>query len=237
MTIKGKTGGEKALLVKADEKTQARLSTYEESRVKNEVRCVERWSCASQLTLTPTLQQTAEYISRAQEDLAAIISRMNAGDTPSTSALDSADAAGSQGQGARIPSHLQDLAPEELPENHREMITGEIAIFRERAAKLAAEKRQREQQRDMGRGGPSGPTPSGNGWGSRGGQPDPQSYNKPIAFAGAGQVKQEDKAVEPVIDDAQRERERAERAFKEAEYAFKDVSSLLSSSLPCTIPT
>lgn len=36
--IKTKQGGDKTLLVKADEKTRARLDEYEKSRVKNEVR-------------------------------------------------------------------------------------------------------------------------------------------------------------------------------------------------------
>lgn len=35
--LTGKAGEEKALLVKADEKTTARLETYKTSRVKNEV--------------------------------------------------------------------------------------------------------------------------------------------------------------------------------------------------------
>lgn len=153
---------------------------------------------------------------------------MNAGDLPTTSSLSGEQSSAPQpSSGGRSLSHLQDLDAEDLPEQHREIVTSEIALFRERAAKLEAEKRERDAQRES-RSAPTGPAAQQNrGWGPRGAPPadDPQSYNKPIGFVsqGGAEVKP-NVATEPVIDDAQRERERAERAHREAEAMFLDVS-------------
>lgn len=168
---------------------------------------------------------------QAKDDLAAIIVRMNAGDLPSTSTLSNDQSSANPTSGGRSLAHLQDLDAQDLPEQHREIVTSEIALFRERAAKRAAEKAQMEAQMEARRN--SGPAAQQNrGWGPRGGASpsvDPQSYNKPIGFVGQGQgaeVKQE-AAAEPVIDDAQRERERAEREHRQAQVMFEDVSCLL----------
>ncbi|KAK4700504.1 RNA-binding protein 25, partial [Phenoliferia sp. Uapishka_3] len=212
-TLQGKSGTEKTLLVKADEKTRTRLDQYEASRVKNE--------------------QTEEFLLRAKDDLEAIVRLMKSGEAPATSTMAPADTP-TRGPPERGLTHLQDLAPEDLPETSREVITGEIALFRERAAKRAAEKKEREdreaeQRRNSNM--PSmrrnGPTPQqNNGWGPRGGSQavDPQSYNKPIDFV-AGGVKKED-GVEskppPGPTDEERERERLERERREAEAMYRD---------------
>jgi RNA-binding protein 25 len=225
-------------LVKADEKTRARLDQYEASRVKNEVSSSSPFLEPSQLT--PSFaQQTTEFLLRAKDELTAIIDRMNSGDIPSTSTLSSNATPSSSRPTERTLSHLQDLAPEDLPDSSREIITSEIALFRDRAAKRAAEKKEMEAQleaRRYGAGGQGGGGPTvngrsqGTGWGPRGGQhqADPQSYNKPIGFIAAGGEADKSEAVVeapvPEIDDAQRERERAEKAHREDEFLFRDVS-------------
>lgn len=156
---------------------------------------------------------------------------MNAGDLPSTSSLSGDNSsAPQQSAGGRSDAHLHDLEVEDLPEQHREIVTSEIALFRERAAKRAAEKAQMEAQMESRRQPPTGPSAQQNrGWGPSGGAPpvnDPQSYNKPIGFVGQGGAElKPDAPAEPIIDDAQRERERAERAHREAETMFLDVSA------------
>jgi RNA-binding protein 25 len=65
------------------------------------------------------------------------------------------------------PSHLQDLGPEDLPEESRGIITREIAFFRERAAKKEALKREEEEERERRRTG--GGRGFGGGFGHRGG--------------------------------------------------------------------
>ena len=51
----------------------------------------------------------------------------------------------------RIPAHLQDLGPDDLPEESRGLITREIAFFRERAAKREEASKVAEQKRDSAR--------------------------------------------------------------------------------------
>ncbi|KAI5481570.1 hypothetical protein MNV49_002796 [Pseudohyphozyma bogoriensis] len=225
-TLVGKTGAEKAITLKADEKTTARLNEYKATRVKSE--------------------QTDEYALQVRGDLESIVKLMRRGDAPSTSTL-SSDAPGQPTQQGR-DRHLQDLAPEDLPENSREVITSEIALFRERAAKKAAEKKEYEALMEQARrnqsqggnrqqGGQRGQQ-GGNNWGPRGGQNqqqqqvDPQSYNKPIGFVAAGgpqaggsqdEVKRDANNV-PVFDDEERERDRLARDRREAEAMFRDVS-------------
>lgn len=50
-----------------------------------------------------------------------------------------------------IPEHLRDLAPDELPEESRGLITSEIALFRERAMKREEAARQAEAKRNAAR--------------------------------------------------------------------------------------
>jgi hypothetical protein len=51
----------------------------------------------------------------------------------------------------KIPAHLQDLGPDDLPEESRDLVTREIAFFRERAAKREEANRLAEQKRDRAR--------------------------------------------------------------------------------------
>lgn len=180
---------------------------------------------------------------------------MASGSAPATSTLSSsAPTSSTSGRPERSNAHLQDLAPEDLPEDSRVVITSEIALFRESAqrrakekedANLAAEARRLGNMRSGSSGVPSGPSgmgggayrPQGNvnngnagGWGTRGGMMDPQSYNQPIGFVapgGAAAVKTEEGAAPVPLDDAQVERNRAERAHRDREAAFRDVRTHL----------
>jgi RNA-binding protein 25 len=51
----------------------------------------------------------------------------------------------------KIPAHLQDLGPDDLPEESRGLITSEIALFRERAAKREEQKKLAEANRQRSR--------------------------------------------------------------------------------------
>ena len=182
-------------------------------------------------------QQTEEFLLRAKDDLDAIVRLMKSGEAPATSTIAPTDSP-SRGPPERVLTHLQDLAPEDLPEQQREVITGEIALFRERAAKRAAEKKELEAQMEARRTSNAISRNNGSqqqqqqqqnsGWGARGGPPqqDPQSYNKPIGFV-AGGVKREDAPADvkpPGPTDEERERERLERERREAEAMYRDVS-------------
>ena len=100
---------------------------------------------------------------------------------------------------ANRPTHLQDLAPEDLPEESRGLITREIQFFRERAIKRETEKKeQREEKISSGyynnrQSGPparsngppnASPSQSQGGWGSPAG---PRGYNNQQGRGGPSQ--------------------------------------------------
>ncbi|GAA5873784.1 hypothetical protein JCM8547_005946 [Rhodosporidiobolus lusitaniae] len=211
--IQNKHGAEKVLLVKADEKTRARLDEYEKGRVKDE--------------------NTADLAQQARDDLANILTRIAAGDPISSLTTDPLDDS-SQRSGPRIPQHTSDLAPEDLAEDHRANTLSEISKFRERAVKKAQDKhelnrqieerrqamiaqkvreeaarklaaqqqQQAAQQQQQGGAGAAG-----------GARDDPQSLNKPVEFVQPQEVE---------LDDVKRERERAEREHRQQEGIFRD---------------
>ncbi|GAA5886101.1 hypothetical protein JCM5296_007089 [Sporobolomyces johnsonii] len=205
--IMGKNKEEKALLVKADEKTRARLDEYEQGRT------------------------NADLTQQARDDLSAILARIAAGDSLSAApAAPSVDS--SSNPSVHVPNHLKDLAPEDLPENQRENTLSSIALFRERAMKKAQEKKELERQIEERRKAmiankvqqrPTPTPPTGATMGEQAGSPDPQSFNKPVSFVQAGPSAGSPVVQpEPEIDDARRERERAEREHRQAEAVFRD---------------
>ncbi|GAA6061412.1 hypothetical protein JCM10212_004470 [Sporobolomyces blumeae] len=250
--VKTPAGHTKALLVKADEKTRARLDEYERGRVVSET--------------------SSDMTAQAKQDLESILARIAAGDSLSSlpsagtplaststdpaggSSSDPSASAAAISEANRIANHLKDLAPEDLPDNVRSNTLSSIAAFRERAMKKQTEKReldrqieerrqamiaqrlQQQQARAPGAAAAASSTLSREGSGPATGQGqgqgrvDPQSFNQPIGFvqgstsngmdaqgAGEGQAR-----VDPEIDDARRERERAEKEHRQLEMAFKD---------------
>lgn len=173
--------------------------------------------------------------------MATILARIASGDP-----ISGAPANGGAGadDGPQIPQHLKDLAPEDLPENHRETTLSSIALFRQAAVKKAQQKfdidRQLEERRlaqmnqrpyptapvqrpptqsHNSQGSPGAPTP--------GPSNDPQSFNRPVPFvagssSGPSNTNGAAAAVEPepVLDDMERERERAEREHRRQEGIF-----------------
>ncbi|KWU44249.1 hypothetical protein RHOSPDRAFT_34264 [Rhodotorula sp. JG-1b] len=228
--IKMPSGAEKELLVKADEKTRGRLDEYEKERVQN--------------------QDFADMTQQAKDDLATILSRIASGDPISGTAPPGGKGSDDDDDGPKIPQHLKDLAPEDLPENHRETTLSSIAQFRQAAVKKAQQKFDIDRQLDERRQaqmhqrpppqssqhrssysssqGPAGSPPIGAG--SAAAAADPQSFNRPVAFvAGGGGGGASSSAngttdaqpeAEPVLDDAERERERAEREHRRLEGIF-----------------
>ena len=193
---------------------------------------------------------------QAKDDLTSIISRISAGDAipPSGASLSSLPSSSPHpdsqsdalSEANRLANHLRDLAPEDLPDSQRAVTMSSIAAFRERAAKKQNDKREldrqieerrqsmmqnrRNQQNHYGQQTqqqqqpPSGP---GNSYGGGGGsqqQMDPQSFNQNVAFVKENQQAQ----PEPEIDDAKRERERAEMEHRQQEGIFREVSKLPS---------
>ncbi|GAA5967044.1 hypothetical protein JCM11641_000422 [Rhodosporidiobolus odoratus] len=222
VNIKAQSGAEKPILVKADEKTRARLDEYEKGRVTDE--------------------STSDLTQQAKEDLTSILARIAAGD-PITAAVVAEDESSRTlpgSGGPRLPRHLEDLAPEDLPDAQRTNTLSEISKFRERAVKRATEKHQLTQQieerrramiesrvaqqRAQASGQQGSPTalqgasrsPSGPGQ-------DPQSYNRPQAFvAGQNEQQQQQPQGDGELDDIKRERERAERELRHQEGIFRD---------------
>ncbi|GAA5823178.1 hypothetical protein JCM3770_005570 [Rhodotorula araucariae] len=210
ITIKTKAGAEKTLLVKADEKTRGRLDEYEKER------------------------DSDDLTQQAKDDLANILARIASGD-PVTSHDDPLFE--SSERKPRIPQHLKDLAPEDLPESHRNNTLSSIAQFREAAVKKAQQRhelerqieerrqaaivnsvRQQHQARQAPAATPSGASPQPGG---PAGSQDPQSFNRPLAFvAGASNGAEPLKPLSE-LDDAKRERERAEREFRQQEAVFR----------------
>lgn len=128
-----------------------------------------------------TLQQDTDLDNQARERLGAIVSQMR-----DPSVLAASQSSATDDSLDRRHHHLQDLAPEDLPEESRGLITREIQFFRERAIKRASEKReQREEKISSGyynqgasqavpsggagpsrQNGPAGGPQSDRGWGS-----------------------------------------------------------------------
>ncbi|GAA5852364.1 hypothetical protein JCM9279_001176 [Rhodotorula babjevae] len=217
--IKTRAGAEKALLVKADEKTRGRLDEYEKERVKAE--------------------NTDDLTEQAKGDLANILTRIANGDPVTSHDDPNADPADRK---PRIPQHLKDLAPEDLPESHRDNTLSSIALFRQAAQKKAQAKhdldrqieerrqaaivesvrQQHQQQHQPARHGPGAGSPTPLGAAPSAAAQDPQSFNRPVAFV-AGASNGAAAPLKPLseLDDARRERDRAEREYRQGESVFR----------------
>lgn len=202
--------------------------------------------------MLPIAQDFADMTQQAKDDLATILSRIASGDPISGTAPPGGKGRGDHDDddGPKIPQHLKDLAPEDLPENHRETTLSSIALFRQQAVKKAQQKFDIDRQLDERRQaqmhqrphhpppssqhrssysssqGPAGSPPAGAGSATA---VDPQSFNRPVAFVAGGGGGASSSAngtsdaqpeAEPVLDDAERERERAEREHRRLEGIF-----------------
>lgn len=124
-----------------------------------------------------------------------------------------------------VPSHLKDLPPEELPEEHRGSVLSEIDKFRQASAAREEEKKRMEriQKMEKMRPGGAGDPGAANGRGdsSMGGPNDKQSYLRPVNFVGASSSSQqhyrdEEQNLGPDERDDREEARRKEREKEES---------------------
>lgn len=195
----------KKLTVKADEKTRKYLDQYEQGRTK-----------------------THDHDHDESQALAAvhsIITQMS--DPANVSASENATS-------FAVPSHLKDLPPEDLPEEHRGAVLSEIDKFRQASAARDEERKRRERiqemerirsstERGQTRGSETRPFPDGRD--SHGSQ----SYLRPVGFVASEQAQEERNLPADERDAREEERRRhreqddAIRASQEAERRFLAV--------------
>lgn len=177
---------------------------------------------------------------QAKEDLANILQRISNGDPVSSMTLPDEPLDPAR-PGPKLPNHLKDLAPEDLPSEQRDNTLSEIEKFRQRAVKKATDKHELNRQIEERRlamitsrvqqqvqqkaAGASGGAGSSHG----GATNDPQSLNRPVDFVGSTANGQ---APEGELDDIKRERERAERENRQQEGIFRDVRRQFSVLFP-----
>ncbi|PWN92206.1 hypothetical protein FA10DRAFT_259438 [Acaromyces ingoldii] len=183
----------KKLTVRADEKTRQFLDKYEQERV--------------QTDSDESMEQTA------RASVESILAQM-------------ADPANSHMAEAKpsydVPSHLKDLPPEELPEEHRGSVLSEIDKFRQASAAREEEKKRMERIQKMEKMRPAGAgdpgAANGRGDSSMGGPNDKQSYLRPVDFVGASSSQQHYRDEERNLGPDERdEREEARRKEREKE--------------------
>lgn len=128
--VVGRDGEQKSLVVKADAKVRARLDAHEAGRASTS-------QLESQMAFAKdSLQEVLERIRKASH----------------ASGQEEGEELNPDGtKKYRIPAHLQDLAPDDLPEESRGLITREIAFFRERAMKREEANKLAEEKRNMAR--------------------------------------------------------------------------------------
>jgi len=112
-----------------------------------------------------------------------------------------------------VPSHLKDLPPEDLPEEHRGSVLSEIDKFRQSSAARDEERKRRERIQEIERtriASSSGGRNNGHDLSSN----DRQSYQRPLGFVASSQT-QEENNISPDERDA-REEERRQLREKDA---------------------
>ncbi|GAC95178.1 RNA recognition motif containing protein [Pseudozyma hubeiensis SY62] len=192
----------KKLLVKADEKTKRFLERYQQTRVASSDDQARQSRALS--AVKDIVRQMSDPNARIETD-------------PSK-------------PGYVVPDHLKDLPPEELPEDQRATVLGEIEQFRQAAAARDAETRRREaeyeRQRAVERARREHLENTASASTSRNGRPneDPQSYRKPVDFHAAGAYDAHaDAAREPEDLDELQEQQRRERKKAAAQAAAADA--------------
>lgn len=182
----------KNLLVKADGKTQKFLDQYERTRT----------ALDSDHNRTNHARAAVKEIVRAMSDPNAPVEV-----DPSK-------------PGYVVPDHLKDLPPEELPEDSRETVLGEIEQFRQAAAARDAETRRREAEFERQRVAERARREAATASTSRA---DPQSYRRPVDFHPASYDVKTDTAREPEDIDEMEEAARVERKKAASRSAAADA--------------
>ncbi|GAA96851.1 uncharacterized protein L969DRAFT_94885 [Mixia osmundae IAM 14324] len=120
---KGGNGETKALMLKADTNLRAKLDKYE-----------------ADLKAQKKQELEHDNLERARDALKHVLDRLK--EAGAQGGLQSTDGSGDidhaarqEAEKLRLHNHLRDLGPDDLPEESRQVITSEIAFFRQRAAK------------------------------------------------------------------------------------------------------
>lgn len=205
-TLKGKEEMPKKLTMKADAKTRTYLDQYEQGRMKtNEHNHHEAQAFA------------------AVED---IIIRM--GDASNVAVAETIES-------YNVPSHLKDLPPEDLPEEHRGSVLSEIDKFRQSSAAREEEKKRRERIQEIERTRSTSNTGryddsrSHRMNGHESSPNDRQSYQRPIGFVASSQAQEENDLPTDERDSREeerrqlREKDAAMRESQEAERRFMAI--------------
>ncbi|XAO23547.1 hypothetical protein I312_102326 [Cryptococcus bacillisporus CA1280] len=143
----------KKLIVKADEKTQAFLEEFE-----------------STLGRSDSDEEADASTRKSIQHIIALLTDPNAQHPDGPSASNNGGQSPVQ---VVVPAHLQDLQEGDLPEEQRVAVLGQIAVFRENAAKREREKKLMEEEKErykamQSQGGGQRQAPSGYGYGNRG---------------------------------------------------------------------
>ncbi|CAE6516921.1 unnamed protein product [Rhizoctonia solani] len=190
-------GPPKKLSVKADQKTQGFLKTYEEQRGQNPEDEVAKLT--SETLIGSLIAALTDPSALPQEQ------------TPDKS------------NEVIIPPHLQDLQEHDLPEEQRGLVLSEISLFRERSARRDKPPQVVARQQSQHHSAPSG----GRTWGQPLQEKEKgESHglaNKPIGFV---QAKDREETVktnaEPEKTDEERERERLDARRRDEDNSFRD---------------
>lgn len=126
---------EKSLVVKADEKTKAFVEQYKVDRGESRSDFEHNLDSTGQSAINSFIETL-----RSPQALTLFADSSNA-------------------DASAVPAHLRDLPPEDLPEEHRKSVLGEIDKFRQASAAREEEKKRRERVLERERG--AGTLPSG----------------------------------------------------------------------------
>ncbi|KAJ1305644.1 hypothetical protein OPQ81_000640 [Rhizoctonia solani] len=195
-------GPPKKLSVKADQKTQGFLKTYEEQRGQNPDDEVAKLT--SETLIGSLIAALTDPSALPQEQ------------------------APEKSNEVIIPPHLQDLQEQDLPEEQRGLVLSEISLFRERSARrdkppqVVARQSQHQHQHQ-----PSGPTRA---WGQPQQEKEKgESHglaSKPVGFVAATREKEKEEPAkapnEPEKTDEEREKERLETRRRDEDNSFRD---------------
>lgn len=143
-------GTSKPMVVKADAKVRERLDAHEAGREATNVSHTTSQAIGALVQgtlIVCALQELANQIAFARDTLQDILASMRNDNDDASDPSSSSD----PNKPYKIPSHLQDLEPGDLPEEQRGLVTREIAFFRERANKKEQESRAAEEKRNMAR--------------------------------------------------------------------------------------
>lgn len=209
-----KVGARKALTVKADAKTRTFLDQYEQEKERTEVSYMRKAEHWRDLADQSASQYDERFESQARDGVEAVIQQMldPANNTQSTQVITPYN----------VPSHLNDLPPEELPEEHRGAVLSEIDKFRQASAARQEEQKRKDRVQELER--KRAPPAGIDGRDTS----DRQSYLRPVSFVAKEGAEEENTLRADERDEqdeqrrSQREKEDLMRSAHDAERRYMD---------------